>query len=149
MAAVGKATLSLLDKQGKTGSVGFYVTEFSAANFTALNGLIDDAVAAIQAVTLLNTSKDERLASVEKFSVSLPTGDYAVKGLRWLVRGVDSNGNAVTMQIPGADLSLSANAKDLDLTAGDGLALKTALDAVWKSNDGEAVTVVEVVYLDK
>lgn len=147
--AVGKATLSMLDRQGKTGTVGFYVSEFTAGTFTALNGLIDDAVAAIQDVTLLETSKDERLASVEKFSVSLPTDDYAVKGLRWLVRGVDSNGNAVTMQIPGADLSLSANGRDLDLTAGQGLALKTALDAVWKSNDGESVTTVSAVYLDK
>jgi hypothetical protein len=147
--ATGKASLSFLDKQGKTGTVSFYTNEFTAGTFTALNGLIDDAVTAIEDVTILNLSKDERLASVEKFSVSLPTGDYAVKGLRWLVRGVDSNGNAVTMQIPGADLSLSANGKDLDLTAGAGLALKTALDAVWRSNDGEAVTTVEAVYLDK
>jgi hypothetical protein len=147
--AVGKAGLSFLDKQGKTGTVGFYTNEFTAGTFTALNGLIDDAVAAIAAVTLLNLAKDERLASIEKFSVGLPTDSNAVKGVRWLVRGVDSNGNAVTMQIPGADLSLSTNAKDLDLTAGEGLALKTALDAVWRSNDGESVTTVEVVYLDK
>lgn len=147
--AVGKVGLSLLDRQGKTGTVGFYTNEFTAGTFTALNSLIDAAVAAIQNVSLLNTTKDERLASIEKFSVGLPAGDAAVKGLRWLVRGVDSNGNAVTMQIPGADLSLSPNARDLDLTADEGLALKTALDAVWKSNDGETVTVVEVVFLDK
>lgn len=147
--AVGKASLTMLDKQGKQANVGFYTQQFTAGTFTAINALIDTAVSAIQAVTLLETTQDQRLASVEKFSVSLPTGDYAVKGLRWLVRGVDSNGNAVTMQIPGADLSLSANAKDLDLAAGVGLALKNALDAVWRSNDGEAVVVQEVVYLDK
>lgn len=147
--AVGKASLTMIDKQSKSTNVGFYTVEFSAVNFTAVNGLIDTAVAAIQAVTTLNTTKDERLASVEKFAVGLPTGDFAVKGVRWLVRGLDSNGNAVTLQIPGADLSLSANGKDLDLTTGVGLALANALNAVWKSNDGEAVTVLEVVYLDK
>lgn len=147
--AVGKTSLSFLDKQGKTGTVGFYVDAFTVGNIVALGALIDSAVEAIEDVSLLNKSKDERLASVTKFSVALPTDDYAVKGLRWLVRGVDTNGNAVTMQVPGADLSLSANGKDLDLTASEGLALKTALEAVWKSNDGEAVTVVEVVYLDK
>lgn len=147
--ATGKASLTMVDKQGKSANVGFYTAEFTAVTFTAINGLIDDAVAAIQAVSVLNTTKDERLSSVAKFGVGLPTGDFAVKGLRWLVRGLDSNGNPVTMQIPGANLALSANGRDLDLTAGQGLALKTALNAVWKSNDGEAVVVQEVVYLDK
>jgi hypothetical protein len=147
--AVSKCTLSFLDKQSKTGSVGFYTTLMSAANFTALNTLIDNAVAAVEAITLLEKQKDERLSAVAKFSVTPPTADFALKGIRWLVRGVDSNGNSVSMQIPGADLSLSADGKTLDLTAGAGAALKTALDAVWKSNDGETVVTQEVIYLDK
>lgn len=147
--ATGKENLTLLDAQGKETSVSFYTTLFTEVNFTALNGQIDDAVDAIMAVTECNKAKDERAASVTKFGAGLPDGDYALKGVRWLVRGVDTNGNSVRMQIPGANLALSANKKDLNLAAGEGLALKTALEAVWKSNDGESVTVVEVVYLDK
>lgn len=147
--AVSKCTLSFLDKQSKIGTVGFYTTLMSAANFTALNALIQTAADAVEAVTTLEKQKDERLASVAKFSVTPPAGDYALKGIRWLVRGVDSNGNSVSMQIPGADLSLSTDGKTLDLTTGAGATLKTALDAVWKSNDGEAVVTQEAVYLDK
>lgn len=147
--AVGRVSLSLLDKQDKVGQVGLYTDVFTAGNIVALNGLIDDISDAIMAVTTLNLQKDERLASITKFTVGLPTGDYALKGVKWLVSGVDTNGNAVSFHIPGADLTLAANGKDLDLTAGPGLALKTALDAAWKSNDGEAVTTVKAVYIDK
>lgn len=149
MPTVSRVNLSLLDKQSKVGQTGFYITQLVAGNFTAVMGLADDVVTAIQAVTTLNTLKDERLAIIEKFAVSPPTDDYALKGIRWLVRGVDTNGNAVGFHIGGADLTLSADGKILDLTAGTGLALKTALDAVWKSNDGEAVVTQEVIYLDK
>jgi len=147
--AISKLGLTYLDKQGKSATVGVNSTLMTAVNFAAVNTAMDNIVTAIEAVTILNLSKDDRSASVEKFAVGLPTGDYAVKGLRWLVRGVDSNGNACTLQIPGADLSLSTDGRTLDLTTGPGLALKTALDAGWESNDGEAVTVQEVVYLDK
>jgi hypothetical protein len=147
--AVSKVTISFLDRQSKIVSSGIYVTAMSAGNFNTLNGLIDDAVNAISAVTLLEKQKDERLSAVTKFAATPPTDDFALKGIRWLVRGVDTNGNPVTFHIGGADLGQSADGKTLDLLNNTGLALKTALDAVWKSNDGEAVVTQEVVYLDK
>lgn len=147
--ATSRVNLTYLDFLGKTAQVGFHVTQLVAGNFTAEMGLIDDLVSAIDGVSLLNLQKDQRLASEDKFAVSNPSDTAALKGLRWLVRMVDSNGNAVTVQIPGADNTLMGTGGFLDITAGVGLALKSAIEAVVKSNDGEAVTVKEVIYLDK
>jgi len=149
MANVSKINLTFVDRFSKTAGLGFACTEIGAGNFNTVSGLLDDLVSAILDVTLLAETKDQRIVGETKFSPAIPTDDNAVIGNRWLVRGLDTNGNAVVRQIPGADLSLAGGGGFMDLTAGVGLALKTALEAVWLSNDGEDVTVQAVVYLDK
>jgi len=147
--ATSRINLTYLDRLGKASGPAFHSTTLTAGNFTAQMGLLDDLVAAIADVTLLNLQKDQRVAIETKFAVSLPTDPGAVKGVKWLVRMTDSNGNSVTAQIPGADLTLDAGGGKMDLTAGEGAALVSAIEAVVKSNDGEAVTVQEIIYLDK
>lgn len=147
--ALGRVNFGMLDRQGKTSSIGMYTQEINALNLDTVNGQLDTLRNAIDGVTLLNIRSQERSYYVEKYAVNRPTADFAVKGVRWLVRGVDTNGNSVSLQIPGADLSLSNDGETLPLESGPGLALRNALQAVWKSNDGEAVTVQEVVYLNK
>jgi len=149
MAAISKLNLTFVDRFGKSAGVGFGCTALSAGNFATVTANLNDIVTAILAVTLLERTKDQRIAGETKYQPDLPTDVNAVIGNRWLVRGVDTNGNACIRQIPGADLSLAGAGGYMDLTAGAGLALKTALDAEWKSNDGEAVVVQSVLYLDK
>jgi len=150
MAATSRLNITLLDFINKTTDVGVHATALSAGNFTAQMGLADSFVAAVMAITLLNKKKDTRFAVETKFNVDPPTDDKAFRGNKWLVSGVDSNGNPVSFHIGGANTALLIPGNNsLDLTADEGLALKTAAEAYWKSNDGEAVTVTSVTYVDK
>lgn len=145
-----KLNLSYLDFEGKTGSVATYADDFTAGNFVAINALLDTLVAAISAVTLMPLTQDQRIASIEAFAVPLPSDPNAQRGVKWLVRARETvTGNAVTFRIPGADLTLlTTNSEKMDITAGAGLALVNAIEAVVRSNDGGTIEVVEIVYLD-
>ena len=145
---MGRLNLNFVDRDNEKGAISLHIADMTAATFTAQNGLIDDVITAIEAVTVLPLTKDSRIAIETGFAPALPTGVYAQRGIKWLVRAVDPGGNAVTFHIPGADLTLLGSTERLDLTAGAGLALKTAVEAVIRSNDGEAIVVQEVVYID-
>lgn len=146
---MGRVNLSYIDREGEIGSVGVFIADMTAGTFTAQNGLIDDLVTAIAGVSTLNLKKDSRIAVETNLTPARPTDGFAQRGVKWLVRAVDTNGNAVTFHIPGADLDLlPANSENLNLTAGAGLALKDAIEAVVRSNDGDAIVVGEVVYID-
>jgi hypothetical protein len=145
---MGRLNLNFVDRDNEKGSMSLHIEDMTAGTFTAQNGLIDDVVAAIEAVTLLPLTKDSRIAIETGFAPALPSSKYAQRGIKWLVRAVDPSGNAVTFHIPGADLSLLGTGESLDLTAGVGLDLKNAIEAVIRSNDGEVLVVQEVVYID-
>lgn len=145
---MGRINLNFVDRDNEKGSMSLHITDMDAGTFTAQNALIDTLVTAISAVTLLALTKDSRIAVEEGFAPGLPTDVYAQRGIKWLVRAVDPGGNAVTFHIPGADLSLLDTGENLDLSTGAGSSLKSAIEAVVKSNDGETIVVQEVVYID-
>lgn len=148
--ATSRTTITLLDKISKTTDVSVHATALTSGNFTAQMGLADDFVDAVMGVTLLNKKKDTRFAVETSFAVSAPTDANAYRGNKWLVSMVDSNGNPCSFHIGGADAALlAAGTNVLDLTADEGLDLKTAIEAYAKSNDGEAVTVLSITYVDK
>lgn len=148
--AVSRTTITLLDKISKTTDVSVHATALTAGNFTAQMGLADTFVAAVMAVTLLEKKKDTRFAVETKFNVDPPTDANAYRGNKWLVSMVDANGNSCSFHIGGANASLlAAGTNVLDLTADEGLALKNAIEGYAKSNDGEAVTVTSITYVDK
>lgn len=146
----GTVTLGLKDYEGKIGSCGVFVPLYTAVNFTAQQGLVDDLVTAIQAVTLLNLATDTRNLAATSFAVANPTDVNAQRGIKWLVRMREAGtGNSVIFRIPGADLSfLAPGSENMDLTSTEGAALVAAIEAIVKSNDGTGVTVEEIVYLD-
>lgn len=148
--ATSKLNLTLLDRDNEASTISVHATALVAGNITAQLALADALVAAIEDVTLMVKSKDSRIAVETKFSPVLPTGAYAQRGIKWLVRCTDTNGNPVTFHIPGANLGLAGIlvGENMDLTSTEGAALVTAIEDFVKSNDGEAVTVVEIVYLD-
>lgn len=145
---MGRVNLNFVDRDNEKASMSLHITDMTAATFTAQNTAIDSLITAIDGVTLLPLTKDSRIAVETGFAPALPAGVYAQRGIKWLCRAVDPVGNAVTFHIPGADLSLLSTGESLDLTAGAGLALKTAVEAVVRSNDGEAIVLQEVVYID-
>lgn len=148
--ATGRTTLTWLDKEGDASSVSVHTDIMNAGNIATINGLLDDLVLAISDVTLCVLAKDTRFASEVAYAPSLPTAAYAERGIKFLVRMRDTNGNAVNFHIPGANLGLAGLmiGQSVDLTSTEGAALVSAIEAVVRSNDGEAVTVQEIVYID-
>jgi len=149
--ATSKLNLTLLDRDNEAATTSVHAVALTAGNFTAQMALADAFVAAVEDVILGVKSKDSRIAVETKFTPSLPTTQIAQRGVKWLVRCGDTNGNPVTFHIPTADIS-DASAllvgEKMNIAAGVGLALKNAIEAYVVSNDGEAVTVIEIVYLD-
>jgi hypothetical protein len=145
-----KLNLSFVDRDNEPATVSVHGLALSAANFTAQMAEADALVAAIEDVTLLAKVKDSRIAVETGYAPSIPTAPYAQRGIKWLVRMRDPSGNAVTFHIPGANLGLAGilDGENMDLTSTEGLALKNAIEAYVLSNDGEAVTVQEIVYID-
>lgn len=146
-----KLSLTLLDKDNEASTVGVHSVALTAGNYAARMALADAFVAAVEDVVLGVTSKDTRFAIETKYNPTLPTTNVAQRGIKWLVRCTDTNGNPVTFHIPTADISdasgLLVNEK-MDPASAEFIALKAATEAYVTSNDGEAVTLVEVVYID-
>lgn len=146
----GKLNMSFIDYSGEVSTVGVHFPTLTDVNFAAQNGLMDDLVAAIEGVSIGNLQKDARLAVETKFAVGNPANAFAQRELKWLVRCRDANGNPSGFEIPCADLALlSPNTDKMDVSAGAGLALVTAIEAGARSNDGEALTFVEAVVVGR
>lgn len=149
--ATSKVNMTWLDRDNEAATVGVHGVALSAGNFTAQMGLADDLVAAIAAVTLSSLQKDSRIASETKFAPVVSTDPYNQRGIKWLVRAADTNGNPVSFHIPGANLSTALGilvGENMDLVSTEGAALVSAIEAYVRSNDGEAVVVSEIVYID-
>jgi hypothetical protein len=150
MADTSKYVTSWKDRFNKNATASVHATLLSAGNFAAQATLRAALLTAFQAMTEDFILKESVLAAEITNTISPPTSDGAKNGVRWLFRAVDTNGNAVVMQLPGAKTSLLPDTnRSLNLTADEGLAAKTAWDAYVKSNDGEDTVLVEVIYLDK
>jgi hypothetical protein len=150
MASTGTTSFSFADRLNKVGTVTVHETLLTSGNFTSQGTLRAAFGAALADMTLGVLVKEEVVALVTKFAPTLPTDDGALKAIKFLCRARDTNGNAVTLQIPAANLSLAPGVTQVvDLTAGDGLAFKTAWDSYVLSNDGEATVLQEVIYIDK
>src|SRR6185436_18893564 len=139
--ATSRYTLTYLDRAGKTATVSVHGTALTAGNFTTQQGLATALRDAIQDISLLALSKEALTATETPYNPALPTDAYAVKGIRFLVRARDTNGNAVGFQIPGPDKNQTdlMNGESVDLTSINGAALVNAIEAFAKSNDGEAI----------
>jgi len=145
-----KLNLTLVDRDNEASTVSVHATALTAGNFAAEDVKADALIAAIEDVTLMVVTKDSRIAVETKFTPTLPTDPYAQRGIKWLVRCGDTSGNPVVFHIPGANLGLAGilSGENMDLASAQGAALVTAIEAYVKSNDGEAVTVTEIVYID-
>ena len=76
-----------------------------------------------------------------------PAAELANRGDKWLARAQDSTtGKILTHELGTADyLQLPSPTSDtLDLTAGVGLALKTAFDAIYESPEGNTGVLLSV-----
>lgn len=143
-------TMSMLDKDGEAATTTVRGVTLTAGNITAEIAKMAALRAAIEGVSLLVTSSEQVVAVQNGYSPTLPTGAYAQRGIKFLVRGRDTLGNPQTFHISGANLGLAGlmDGEKVDLTSTEGAALETAINDFWVSNAGNPVTVLEIVYVD-
>lgn len=140
--------LTIVDYDGESSTTGVWGATINAGNYTAQVAAAQAFRDALEAVSL-GTLRKETLKDFEiAYDDALPTDPFAQTGTKWLVRARETGtGNAVTFKVPCADLSLlAAGSENMDISGGAGAAFVTAIEAYVKSNDGNAVTVSEIVY---
>lgn len=142
--------LSLKDNSREIGRTDFNIGDLTAVSLPgALTqmGALTDAIMAI----VIGVKVQSRWGDVDNFVAAPPTSKLAQRGVKWTLQGRDSvTGVPVINHIPTANLTLlpAGDTEDMDLTAGVGLALKTAYDALVKSPAGNALTLERCYYSD-
>lgn len=132
----------------------FYHVQLTAANFdttAGAAGLIDDLLTATYALVLGSAYKRVINAEETLLGSAAASDPAAQRENKWLCTYQDDvSGRKYQVEIPCADLDqLSADGKTLDLTAGTGLAFKTAFDAVVYSPYANASTLLEVRFVGR
>lgn len=120
------------------------ITTLTPANVAATETLCGNLLTAVQAI-ILGQNQTTRLTYAETFlSADAAASNLAQRENKWLVRYHDATTQLkFSVSIPTTDLTkLPAHEEFLDLTAGVGLAFKTAFEAVVVSPDDSANSVV-------
>jgi len=147
---MGKWNYGIIDHDSESSTVGVLTIDLTAGNFAATAALLATLAAAVDGV-IIGTPRSESIIAVQNEIAGVAPADaFAQRETKWLVTGTDSAGLTCTLEIPTANLDLlPAGSGTLDIAAGAGLALKNALDAVWRSRAGNAVTVSRVIHVGR
>lgn len=127
------------------------ITDLTAANFDAQITAAQAVQTAIQNVSLIDFDGIDVKALETPRETARPASEYAQRESKWLVSMTDDvNARLNTFEIGGADLSnLASDGKTMDVSAGAGAALVTALEANLISRDGNAMTFVSAVHVGR
>lgn len=145
--------LSFLDSSRETGKTDFHIGDLTAVSLPGALTQMGALQTAIEAV-VLGTVSNSRWGDNDILSSTPPASPLAQRGVKWSVLMEDAVLHTkFTNLIPTADLSLLPTvggvvSEDLNLTAGVGLALKTALQDLVKSPAGNAAVVLRIYYSD-
>lgn len=147
-----EVVFSYRDYSKEPSNAKFRVQDMTAANFDATITLINSLSTAILGVQVENTLQTKRVVAQNNFISRAPATDKSCqREIKWLVSLEDTTLHSVSRhEIPQADPTLvSANSDFVDLSAGAGAALKTAIEAVVKSPAGNSVVVLAVELVGK
>jgi len=128
----------------ETSTISLPVTTLSAANYAAQSALIAALVTALEGITIGNPAKSETVILREIISAAPASDPLAQRENKFLLRyhGTTLN-QKFQASIGTADLTqLMTNSEFIDLSAGAGAALKSAFEAVVKSPNDAAESVV-------
>jgi len=129
-----------------------WISDLTAANFTAQNGLISALFTATLDITLGAQAGTNILAASTRSSVNV-SNPLAQRENKWLVRYHDSSGVKFSVEVPTADLSLLTEGTEfLNLADGGPIAAYvSAFEAVVKSPDDptHAVTVDSIQFVGR
>lgn len=140
--------VSTIDRQSKRTTMTMGVLD--AATNPELQAVVDavDGVILGAAASGTKVTREE----IDAGSAVPPTDKAAQRENKWLLRFQDSvNGEIFTHEIGTADSDQLPTSTDdyLDLTVGVGLALKTAVDAVYESPYGNAGSLLSVQQVNR
>lgn len=148
---MGKHNLVFIDHDSEASGMGVNMVNITAGNITAQLALLATLRAAVEAVSLGTIRSEQVIAVTDDIPGVAPANAFAQREIKWLVRGVDGAGFVSTIEIPCADLALlTGGTGQMDITAGAGLALANALDAVWMSpRSSSAVTTESITHVGR
>lgn len=144
-------TLKALDYGEEATRFGFHIVQLTSANFDATIAAVATLQGAVDNVVLgLFDGKTVQAQDIEVGPKA--TDPYAQREAKWRVRYTDdvsSQGNG-SFEIGMPDLTLLvAGTGKMDITAGAGAALVTAIEATVLSRLGNAVTVTEIIHVGR
>lgn len=148
---MGKHNLTFVDHDSESSGVGIGMINLTAGNIAAQLALLATLRTAIEGVSLGTLRSEQVIAVTDDIPGVAPANAFAQREIKWLVRGVDGVGFVSTLEIPCADLALlSGGTGQMDISAGAGLALVNALNAVWMSaRSGTAVDVEAIFHVGR
>lgn len=133
------------------GRCRFHIVDLTAGNLVATQALLATLLDSIQAIVIGELNREKIVLSDTLSSSSAADSPLAQRENKWLVTYEDNTTHFLFRgELPTADLTLLAgNSEYLDLTASVGLAFKNAFEAVVKSRNNNAVTVVSVKFVGR
>ncbi len=134
--------------QPTTSNTEVPVITLTSGNFTAQATLHSDLINALEGITIGNPAKSQIVSNREIISAAPASDPLAQRENKWLLRYHGATlAQKFQVSIGTADLTqLTGNSEFLDLSAGTGLALKTAFEAVVRSpNDASEAVVLDSV----
>jgi hypothetical protein len=137
----GKAAWTIIDYQGQKSNVGIRGVTMTAANHDAQLALVAALRTAVFNVQLGNIIKDATTAVLTYWDPAPSADPDARRELKWRGEYYDSTTwDVYDFEVPCADMSLTdpLDRRQMDLSAGAGLALKTAFEAYAVSPGGHA-----------
>lgn len=148
---MSQVTISGLDysKEGTRMSVN--IADITAVNFDAQITAAQAVQTAVQGVSLIDFEGITVNALDAPRETDKPASPYAQRESKWLVTmSDDSNARLNQFEIGGADLTLLADdGETMDVSAGAGATLVSALEASLVSRDGNSMTFVEAVHVGR
>lgn len=161
---MAKFKLSIRDNSRELGRSDFNIDPITVGNIGDILTATAGFRAAVEGITLGVLAKEALVMDETNLSALAPTNPLAQRGVKWSVQYADNTAyfdpplNAIpnsgyqqifTNTIGTADLSLLDDGEEeLDLTAGAGLAFKTAFDSFVKSPYGGDAVLLRVYYAD-
>lgn len=144
-------TISGLDYSGESTRFGVHITDLTAVNFDAQITAAGNVQSAVQGVSLIDFEGMIINANETPRETDKPASPYAQRESKWLITmSDDTNARLNQFEVGGADLTLLASdGETLDVSAGAGAALVTALEANLISRDGNSMTFVEAVHVGR
>lgn len=161
---MAKYKLSIRDNSRELTRSDFNIEDITVTSLAGILVAIGNFKTATDAILLGVLAKEGLVMDETNLSALAPTNPVAQRGVKWSVQYADNTpyfdppANAIpnagynqifTNSLGTADLALLVDGEEeLDLTAGAGLAFKTAFDALVHSPYGGVASLLRVYYAD-